>query len=302
MSTEKIRKCIVTLAGCHQGQRKKGVQYGYTAFLSPLFRSAGKTIKPFYNDFRSDKYYKDPVYGSHIMGNNVVKVIKDNTSDKDRQFTSMVTLGGDHTISYGSIVAAMKTFENVKVLWVDAHPDTHTPCSSLSGNCHGMPVSFLLGFSKMMEVPTQPHLNVKNLVYIGLRSIDEHEQALIDEHDIKCYSAEDVKTKGINKVLSEIGTYWNVSEEKTDSKIHISLDIDSIDPEFTPATGTPVPNGITPDDVKSIMKFANRCSVGGAANIDVTEVNPELSDVEGACKTYSVCEDLLSYYFSSYKD
>jgi len=278
---------VTTIAGCHQGQRKSGVEYGYTAFLSQIANYQNSMI---FNDFRNDEYFADPIYGSHVMGNNIVDAVKSAPS------TSMITLGGDHTISYGTIAASTKIYPNVKVIWIDAHPDVNTPESSLSGNCHGMPVAYLLGLATKSRLPDGPVISKKDIVYVGLRSIDHFEQKLLDDSEIKYFTADKIKKVGIKKVLAEINDYWSLENEENPAKIHISLDIDSMDPEFTPATGTPVPNGLTPNDVKEVISFANNHSQGSHANLDITEVNPDLSDITGVCKTYKVCANIIDHY------
>jgi arginase len=280
---------VTTLAGCHQGQRKSGVKYGYTAFLTPIAEcDHGNMV---FNDFRNDEYFTDPIYGSYVMGNNIVDVVK--KYKEPLQDISLITLGGDHTISYGTIYASTNIYSNLKVLWIDAHPDVNTPESSLSGNCHGMPVAYLLGLATKSNISSGPIIKKEDLVYIGLRSIDDFERKILDDEGIKYYTADIIKEMGVMKMLCEIKNYWNLSYPELSTKIHISLDVDSIDPEYTPATGTPVPNGLTLANVMKIIDFANSHSFGEHANIDITEVNPDLSDVKGVCKTYKVCTDIM---------
>jgi arginase len=284
---------IVTCGGCHQGQGKKGVDFGYTAFLKPLNKLVNYNSTQFV-DFRNDKYFNDPVYGSFVMGNNIIHTFHKN-SDMNIADTSLITLGGDHTISFGSICAARELYGRIKVIWIDAHPDINTPTSSLSGNCHGMPVAYLFNIAHHHNINlTGPVLSKSDLVYIGLRSIDEFESKLIDSNNIVNYNASTVKSEGISKILENLEKQF-IGNDSKKYKIHVSLDIDSIDPEYTPSTGTPEPGGLTPSDIKEIINFANKHSLGNC-NLDITEVNPLLSDVEGACKTYSVCNDIMDHY------
>jgi arginase len=266
------------------------VKYGYTAFLTPIAEcDHGNMV---FNDFRNDEYFTDPIYGSHLMGNNIVDAVRKDKTPLDS--ISLITLGGDHTISYGTISASTKIYSNVKVLWIDAHPDVNTPESSLSGNCHGMPVAYLLGLATKSRIPGGPIIRKEDLVYIGLRSIDDFERKILDDEGIKYYTSDMIKETGVTQILCEIKNYWDLSYPEHSTKIHISLDVDSMDPEYTPATGTPVPNGLTPVDIMKIIDFANSHSFGEYANIDITEVNPDLSDVKGVCKTYKECTDIMN--------
>lgn len=281
----------ISIASCHQGQRKKGVEFGFTSFLNSLNNLINiNKYNIDYVDFRSDRYFDDPIYGSHILGNNIL--------NKSSYESTLLTFGGDHTISYGTITASKKLFGiNTKVIWIDAHPDINTPSSSLSGNCHGMPVSYLFGISKdsrLEDICIEP----KDFAYIGIRCLDNFEKDLIDKlkkDGLQVYTAEDVKELGIKYILTEIRLRWSSNYIP---KIHISLDIDSIDPKYAPATGTPVENGLEPDDVIEIISWANKNSLNNMANLDITEINPLLSDIGGVCKTYATVDRILKKYLS----
>lgn len=293
---------IITLAGCHQGQRKRGVEYGYTAFMGPLYRAIDPDRTQFV-DFRDDRYYEDPIYGSFIMGNNIVKTFH-SKKDHNREESTMLTLGGDHTISFGSICAAKQIYGNIKVIWIDAHPDINTPCSSSSGNCHGMPLAYVFGMSrhhKLMSIKG-PIITRDELAYVGLRSVDPFEESLIERNNLINFPASDVNDKGIDDVLKRLDEQLFRDPEEGPVKVHVSLDIDAIDPKYTPATGTPAGDGLTPDDVKKIIDYANSRSMGGRCNLDITEVNPSLSDIKGVCKTFDVCEDIINHYLGDETD
>ena len=284
---------IVTCAGCHQGQTKKGVDFGYTAFLDPLNRLVDCNSTKFV-DFRNSRYFTDPIYGSFVMGNNIINTFRKN-SNMTSENTSLLTLRDDHTISFGSICASRELYGQVKVIWIDAHPDINTPQSSLSGNCHGMPVAYLFDIAHNHNVNLQtPVIFRQDLAYVGLRNVDDFERELIDKHDIINYGADTVAAEGIDWILENLEKRLIRNDSKK-YKIHVSLDIDSISPDYAPATGTPEPGGLTPDDVKKLLDFANSHSRGNC-NLDITEVNPALSDIEGSCKTYSVCKDIINHY------
>lgn len=293
-----MKDVIVTCGGCHQGQRTMGVEFGYTAFLKPL-ASLKEKQNVIFNDLRDDNYFNDPIYGSYVMGNNIIDKYISN-DDVVPSNTTLITLGGDHTVSFGSIFAAKAIHDNIKVIWIDAHPDVNTPESSTSGNCHGMPVAYLLGLAKHHSLNINTILKYCDIAYIGLRSIDPFEEVLLNKNNIMYFTADDVNKQGINKILKIINDKWFYDND-INTKVHVSLDIDSMDPKYTPATGTPVDGGITPDDVKQILKFANSKSKGGTANLDITEVNPSLSDLDGVCTTFDVCNDVISAYIEDFK-
>ena len=286
------QKITLSLAGCHQGQKLKGVEYGFTPFLTSLNKLFNKNYELELLDFRTDKYFENPIYGSYILGNNIFTV-----SNYDSTF---LTFGGDHTISYGTIIASKKLFDTIgydtKVIWIDAHADINSPSSSLSGNCHGMPVSYLLGITKDNKL-SNVYINPEDLVYIGIRSLDKYEEQLLNnlkKEGLQVYTAKDVKEYGIEKILEIIEDKWYNKHRKY--KVHISLDVDSMDPKYTPATGTPVNGGLHPDDVIEIIKWGNKNSLYKLANLDITEINPLLSDIGGVCKTYYTVNKILKNY------
>jgi arginase len=164
-----------------------------------------------------------------------------------------LTLGGDHSIAVGSISGVAKAIRErhsgaeLAVIWVDAHADINTPEGSGSGNIHGMPVAFLAGLaSPPKENPSvfgwlnDTHkINPKKLVYIGLRDVDAPEKRTLREHGIKAFSMHDVDRYGIGKVMDMAMEYIG------DSPVHLSFDVDALDPMWAPSTGTPVRGGLT---------------------------------------------------------
>lgn len=169
-----------------------------------------------------------------------------------------LTLGGDHSIAVGSISGTARAVRErhgrgsaaaeLAVIWVDAHADINTPQSSGSGNIHGMPVAFLAGLTRTPPEDSrvfgwlEPHhlINPKKLVYIGLRDVDLPEKKILRDHGIKAFSMHDVDRHGIGRVMEMALDYIG-----PDSPIHLSFDVDALDPMWAPSTGTPVRGGLT---------------------------------------------------------
>lgn len=291
---------VFTAAGCHQGQPHRGVAYGYTAALSK-FKAVGNG-RVLYSDCRESEKFGDPIHGSYLIGAHIREVID---AEKAKN-PIMVTFGGDHTISFGTLMQSLKTDPDTKLIWIDAHSDINSPDTSLSGNCHGMPVSYILGLSEHEEVGDElNHLKPENLIYIGLRSIDPAEEIILKELECKGmlrFSATQVKECGIDSVIAIIADKFDSqsrshSDPNAKPNIHISLDIDSIDPTYAPATGTPVEGGLHPTDVISVIKWANKFTTNEKVHLDVTEINPDLSSLEGAAQTYATVDSILDAYF-----
>jgi len=186
----------------------------------------------------------------------------------------VLILGGDHCISIGTVPGIMKARPNTGVVWVDAHADINTPLTSSSGNMHGMPLGLLLGqYSDVNKLPNfswfQPCLKPSDIVYIGLRDLDAPEKQMIKKLGIKAYTMYDIDRIGIGKVMEETISYLSSKES-----IHLSYDIDAIDPFFAPHTGTAVRGGLTFREGNFICEslYASK----KLKSMELVEVNPSL--------------------------
>lgn len=199
-------------------------------------------------------------------------------SAKAGNFT--LVLGGDHGLATGSISGMKKAYPGLKVVWVDAHGDANTPEASPSGNYHGMPVAHLLGWMPEGSVPGfdwyKTSLKSEDFAYIGLRDIDAFERKMFKEHNIKVYDMDDVTEKGIGKVIAEILEYFK--SDGQDHPIHISFDIDAIDPVYASQTGTKARGGLTDREAHYIIR--SLVKTGKVTSMDLVEINPELDKDE----------------------
>ena len=200
----------------------------------------------------------------------------------------VLTLGGDHSIAIGTISGTAKAMrerlgKDMAVIWVDAHADINTPEMSNSGNIHGMPLAFLTGLAT--EKPDAPFgwlkddqkISVKKLVYIGLRDVDRAEKKILRDNGIKAFSMHDVDRHGIGKVM-DMALGWIGS----DTPIHLSFDIDALDPMWAPSTGTAVRGGLTLREGDFIAECVHE--TGSLVALDLVEVNPRLEE-QGATET-----------------
>ncbi|KAL0254940.1 Arginase, catabolizes arginine to ornithine and urea [Diplodia seriata] len=205
-----------------------------------------------------------------------------------RKGRCVLTLGGDHSIAIGSISGTAKAIRErlgreIAVIWVDAHADINTPESSDSGNIHGMPVAFLTGLAKEDKedmfgwIKEDQMISVKKLVYIGLRDVDKGEKKILRDNGIKAFSMHDIDRHGIGKVM-DMALGWIGS----DTPIHLSFDVDSLDPQFAPSTGTPVRGGLTLREGDYIAECV--AETGSLIALDLVEVNPSL-EAQGASET-----------------
>ena len=207
----------------------------------------------------------------------------------------VMSVGGDHALAMGSISGALRVNPDTKVIWVDAHGDFNTPLTSPSGNVHGMPLSFLTGYYEhpitSEYLSWMGKLNPKNIVMIGLRDIDEGEDQILKDLGILWFSSEDVNRLGIEEIMSNTFHYLKLDEE---SDLHLSFDVDAIDPEFVPSTGTAVQKGMNVEDGEYIISQCFR--TGLLKTMDLVEVNPHLGSAEDLKKTQESVFRLLSSF------
>lgn len=196
-----------------------------------------------------------------------------------------LTLGGDHSLAIGTVSGTFKQYPDACLIWVDAHADINTPESTESGNIHGCPVSFLLGIAgKVQEFEwVQPVLKPDRIVYIGLRDVDAAEKRILQETGIKAFSMHEVDKYGIGKVVDMALDHVN---PKRDRPIHLSFDVDALDPSVAPSTGTPVRGGLTFREGHYICEAV--AETGCIVSVDLMEVNPSLADPKSVAETVTV--------------
>ncbi|KAL3894388.1 MAG: hypothetical protein SGCHY_005306 [Lobulomycetales sp.] len=204
----------------------------------------------------------------------VCKTVSDAVYAQAEMGHFVLTLGGDHSLAMGTISGTAKKYgPKMGVVWVDAHADINTPESTDSGNLHGCPVSFLSGLSGEVEgfewltKGDKPVLDLSRLVYIGLRDVDAPEKEIIKKNNIKAFSMYDVDKHGIGAVVDMAIDYLG-----RDCPIHLTFDVDALDPSVAPATGTPVRGGLTFREGHYICEELAQTQQLVAA--DIVEVNP----------------------------
>ncbi|ACI56894.1 arginase [Rhizobium leguminosarum bv. trifolii WSM2304] len=187
-------------------------------------------------------------------------------------------LGGDHSLSMGS-VSGMARYAAGKgrplfVLWLDAHADFNSPATSPSGNIHGMPVAFFCGEAEFAEILPRDRAFVdpKNVFQVGIRSVDAREREEIHEHGVNVFDMRAIDEQGIGAIMREILDVV----AKANGLLHVSLDLDFLDPEIAPGVGTTVPGGATFREAHLVMEMLS--DSGLVSSLDLVELNPFLDD------------------------
>lgn len=184
-----------------------------------------------------------------------------------------LVLGGDHSIAIGTLAGLSSHYENLGVIWYDAHGDINTDETSPSGNIHGMPLAASLGIGHraLTEiVSNKPKVKPENVVLVGIRDLDEGEKQLLRELNIKVYTMNEINRYGMAKVMEETINYL---KDRTDG-VHLSLDLDGLDPYEAPGVGTPVEGGISFRESKLALQMLHEANIITSA--EFVEVNPML--------------------------
>ncbi|OLO26388.1 arginase [Alkalihalophilus pseudofirmus] len=262
------------------GQKRRGVDMGPSALryagLIEEIEAIGYEVRD-YGDLQIDRSrVKETVPENLTNLHEVIRVSEELQKEVEKiqeEGSFPLLLGGDHSMSIGSIAGLSKRFQNLGVIWYDAHVDLNTADTSPSGNIHGMPLAVNLGMghSSLTKIGgDHPKIKPENIVVIGARSIDEGERELIKKNGIKVYTMHEIDRLGMTKVIEETIAYL---AERTDG-VHLSLDLDGIDPTDAPGVGTPVIGGISYRESHLALEMLAESDLITSA--EFVEVNPIL--------------------------
>lgn len=182
---------------------------------------------------------------------------------------TVLFLGGDHSMSLGSVAAALDRPLRTGVIWVDAHGDFNTPETTPSGNVHGMVVAALMGRCPPPLQVGHTRLEPELVAMIGIRDLDPPEKAALTGSGIFVHTMRDIDVQGIANGVQDV-----LRQFRGVDAIHVSLDMDSLDPSAATGVGTPVPGGLTYREAHLIMEML--ADDGRVHSLDIVEINPIL--------------------------
>jgi arginase len=194
-----------------------------------------------------------------------------------------LVLGGDHSVALGTLGGLAQACGTGGVLWIDAHGDLNRPDTTPSGNVHGMPLAAALGLAgKAFESDAWPlpAVEASRVAIVGARELDEGEKRLIGEIDAHVFTMSDLDRRGMEPVIEEA-----LEAVAGDGFVHVSLDMDALDPEIAPGVGTPVRGGLSYREAHLALELV--ADSGLAGSLEVVEVNPIL-DRENATALLAV--------------
>jgi arginase len=188
-----------------------------------------------------------------------------------------IFMGGDHALSLGTVLGAARHAKTVDrplfVLWLDAHTDFHTPHTTDSGNLHGTPLGYVTGRDGFDGFPVvDTPVPQENIAIIGLRSVDAAERAALQDTDVTYVDMREIDESGIAKPLSA----FLAKVAAANGMLHVSLDVDFLDPSVAPAVGTTVPGGATVREGHLVMEMLH--DSGLMTSLDLVELNPFLDE------------------------
>lgn len=192
-----------------------------------------------------------------------------------------LVLGGDHSIAIGTIAGVLQHMENLGVIWFDAHGDINTEETSPTGNIHGMPVAVSLGFGhkNLTDIGGNKKLQRDKIVFVGCRDLDVGEKKFLKELGITVFTMHEIDRLGMTEVINRA---IKIATNKTDG-IHISFDMDSLDPLYAPGTGTRVPGGLTYRESNLALEMISM--TGKLVSAEFVEVNPLIDNCNQTAKS-----------------
>ena len=205
------------------------------------------------------------------------QVLADRVDDALSDGALPIILGGDHSLALGSVAGAAAFAARVDrplfLLWLDAHSDFHTPMTTTSGNLHGTPVAYIAGRAGFDDFPPFPAvIPADRICLYGIRSVDPAEHAALLKHDIAINDMRVLDERGIAAPLREFLSHVRGAG----GMLHVSLDVDFLDPSIAPAVGTTVPGGTTVREAHLVMELLHES--GLVTSLDLVELNPFLDE------------------------
>ncbi len=194
-----------------------------------------------------------------------------------------LVLGGDHSVALGTLGGLASAHGPGGVLWIDAHPDINTPATSPTGNVHGMPLAAALGLTGPefeSDAWPLPAVDPRRVALLGIRQLDEGERKLLRDVGVRAFSMSEIDRIGVERAVREA-----LDRVAGPGFVHLSFDLDALDPEIAPGVGTPVRGGLTYREAHLALELVAESGLVGS--LEVVEVNPIL-DRENTTATTAV--------------
>ena len=275
---------ILIGAPIDEGQRRPGCVMGPTAYrvagLAQAIRELGHGVED-WGDMvlPALQAVSCPNPAVHSLAEVLgwTEVLADKVDDALSQGGLPIVLGGDHSLALGSVAGAAAYAARLDrplfLLWLDAHSDFHTPLTTQSGNLHGTPVAYIAGREGFEAFPPFPApIPAARICLYGIRSVDPAEHAALLKHDLEINDMRVLDERGIVAPLREFLDLVRAAG----GMLHVSLDVDFLDPSIAPAVGTTVPGGTTFREAHLVMELLHESTL--VTSLDLVELNPFLDE------------------------
>lgn len=275
---------ILIGAPIDSGQRRAGCLMGPSAYrvagIAQAIRDLGHGVED-WGDVTLGELTPAPCPNAavHSLSETVgwAETLADKTDDALSAGGMPIIMGGDHSLALGSVAGAAAFAERqdrpLFLLWLDAHTDFHTPLSTASGNLHGTPVAYIAGREGFEAFPPFPApIPAERICLYGIRSVDPAEHAALLKHDI---AINDMRVLDEMGIVAPLRSFLN-TVQAAGGMLHVSLDVDFLDPSIAPAVGTTVPGGTTFREAHLVMELLHES--GLVTSLDLVELNPFLDE------------------------
>ncbi|MBU9696352.1 arginase [Rhodobacteraceae bacterium HSP-20] len=279
-----MSNAILIGAPIDSGQRYPGCLMGPSAYrvagIAQAIRDLGHGLQDWGDVTITDlKPVTTPNPAVHSLPETVAwtETLADRVDDALSQDGLPIVMGGDHSLALGTVAGAAAFAKRqgrpLFLLWLDAHSDFHTPLTTTSGNLHGTPVAYIAGRDGFDAFPPFPEpIPPQNICLFGIRSVDPAEHAALLTHDIAIHDMRVLDERGIVAPLREFLTRVRAAG----GMLHVSLDVDFLDPSIAPAVGTTVPGGTTFREAHLVMELLHESDL--VTSLDLVELNPFLDE------------------------
>lgn len=281
-----MKEITIIGAGCDLGVHIDGARFGPKNIIKNINQNNLKTI--FLEQDRSIIKSQDVNdLRKNIKELNIFNEKLYNTLTKENNFC--ITLGGDHSIAIASGLASLQKNKNLGIIWIDAHLDYNTFNTTITGNLHGLPLATLNGLNKdLSKFHNNNFFNPKNTVVIGYRAFEKNAMAEINNiktMGVTVYTTKDIKDYGVNKIMEQA---FKIASNNTNG-IHLSFDLDVIDPEIAKGVTIKEKNGISEEETYQITNYLAKQK--NIKSFDIVEYNP-LNDTN--LKTLEIASNIMN--------
>ena len=282
-------KTIILGAGSDLGVHIDGAHLGPTQLMNDL--------KDFYKGEKISYIQDEKIIKSRNLSDrrkNEYEIDKFNTDlyngilEKMKDDYFPILIGGDHSVAVASALADAEVNENIGIIWIDAHPDFNTFETTVTGNIHGLPLATIAGYKnhELRYFHKGKTIQPARTVVVGARSIDDAERDNIRYAGITVFTTQDIKEQGVEEIMKKA---FEIAGERTKS-IHISYDLDVIDPDIAPGVSIPEFDGINEEEAMKINEIILK-NLDKISSYDLVEFNP-LRDIDR--KTEQIAVNILA--------